>query len=48
VTVAKGIISNMFKPPFDSSVAKTTEIEISAGKRPNVGPGSYDVEVLTW
>jgi len=45
VTVAKGIISNMFKPPFDSSAAKTTEMEV--GRRPNVGPGSYDVEVLT-
>jgi hypothetical protein len=47
VTVAKGIISNMFKPPFDSSMAKITEIEIDASRKPKVGPGSYDVEILT-
>jgi hypothetical protein len=27
INVAKGILSNMFKPPFDSSSAKITAIE---------------------
>ena len=46
MTVAKGIISNMFKAPFDSSVAKITGIEIDAARRPKPGPGSYEVEIF--